>query len=545
MKLMILLVVLVPLALALSRNQRLEAFVEQHQRGLGRLVGIACLVIIAATVAMGFAVAFRDQVNHDQSTILSVAAAVRHGQSMYPGPGAAVEYGLLYGPATYLLYLPALALVSTRLTPALVLAAAASGFAILAFLFTLRRRFGWTLALAATALLVALAAPFLPQEWEARGDPWILLAIALGLPAARVRNRWLSGLLIAICGALLTNLKFPLLVVGMLPCVELWKRPGGRIPAVAATILMPMLALLPFTAPEISLQGYMDQLQEAGHHGFSVHLIPQNFLFTFYLVLPTICLAWWLQRRFPEVLSAWFHERFVYLLLLAGALAMAEITGAKYGAGPWHLAILCVPLAMLDAELFAKLWQAHRQGSVPLLRSVAGPMAFALVLAGNIAIGWDRGLLMRVYGMKDAAYAPMPEVERDLVGVLLTHPNKQWVMGYTDNRHYNLTSPRPLLQIHGMPLVLDGVSRNEADMARRPVSPQLLDAIDSCRYPDWILPREGVPFSMQSGYFLDGSLTTPELYPVNFQRDFLQHYRPVERSRYFTLWHCATEGSAA
>jgi hypothetical protein len=539
MKLMILLLVFVPLALKLARVRAVESLLERHRHGLRRMLCIVCLAIVVATVVMGFAVATRDEINHDQSTILSIAAAVRHGEAMYPAPGAPVEYGLLYGPATYLLYIPALALVSTRLTPALLLAATASGLAMLAVLLLLWRRFGWMFALAGTALLVAFVAPFLPQEWEARGDPWILLAIALGLPAARVRNRWLAGMSIAVLGALLTNLKFPLLLVGLLPCVELWKRSRGRIPAMAAAALMPVLALAPFALPEISLRAYADQLREASHHGLSPHLISQNLLFTFYLVLPTICLLWWMKRHFPVAFSAWIGERSMYLLLMAAALGMAEITGAKYGAGPWHLAILCVPLAAIDTELFVRIWQSGRRESTSLVRLIAVPAAFALVLAGNIAIGWERGWLMRAHGMKDASPTPMPAVEQDLVAVLRSHPGRQWVMGYTDNLHYNFTSPRPLLQIYGMPLVLDSVSRNEADMARRPVGQPLLDALASCRYPDWILPREGTPFSMRSGYFLDGSIPTPELYPATFQQDFVQHYRPVESSRFFTLWHCA------
>lgn len=538
MKLVIALVIFIPLALRVARNEALEIRVRENLSGLRLLFRTGCFIVIATTLSLGLASAIRDQVNHDQSTILSIAEAVRHGQTMYPGPQAPVEYGLLYGPATYILYIPALSLVSTRLTPALLTASATSGLAFLVVLLSLRRRFGWTMALAGTALMVAFVAPIFTFEWQARADPWILLSVALGLPAARLGNRWVAAVSLAILGALLADLKFPLIIVGLLPCAELWRRRGGQIPAVIAVVLMPLLALTPFLTKEISLRGYVEQLAEASHHGFSGRLLAENLLFTLYLVLPSIFLMWGLWHRNPTFFRSWLRQRGVTLALLLAVLGIAELTGTKHGAGDWHLAVLCAPLAVLDTEMFVELWKADRQDSVSLLRSFAVPAAFTIVLVGNIAIGWSRGWHSRTQGLAGTISVSVPDVERDLVAVLRRDATKQWVMGYTDNWNYSLTSVRPLLQVYGLPLVLDGVSRNEADMAHRPVSDQLSATVASCRYPDWILPRWGQPFSMESGYFLDGSIHTPELYPVEFQRIFLAHYRPVESSKYFTLWHC-------
>ena len=112
-------------------------------------------------------------------------------------------------------------------------------------------------------------------------------------------------------------------------------------------------------------------------------------------------------------------------------------------------------------------------------------------------------------------------------------------MGYTDLDHYELTFARPLLQMRGMPLFVDGVARNEADLIGKPVGAGVMGALESCEYPDWVLPAEGEPFSMASLYFLDGTISARDLYPKSFATEFKKHYRMVERGEYFALWECA------
>lgn len=543
MKLMFLLVILIPGALFLADRGSIQRWAERSRGTLRKSFGIVCALIFALIVFLAFAVAFKDQALHDETTILSGAAAYLHGYPLYPQSSAPVEYGLLYGPATYLVYTPVL-LPANHLTLPLLWAAMAFIAAIFVVFLSLRTRVPLLVTLGITVALVALLAPFLPYLLSTKGDAWIVLAMALGLPAARLRHKWIAALSIALLGAALTDLKFPLLLAGLLPCVMLWQRGKEfRAPAIVAAVLAPVLALAVFLLPGISMESYWEQVALASHHGLSPQVFLRILPFALYLLLPSICFAVLLGLRSRVALLGWAKSRAAYLVLLTGVFGVAIITGSKFGAGPWHLEVVCIPLVVLDAEMFTLLWDLGAEAGVPFVRVLAVPFALGVVLFGNLLIGWQRGIKARVRGPELYVKVSMPQVEREAIDILRAHPGESFSMGYTDVAHYNLTSVRPLLQERGMPTLIDPVTRNEDDLAGKPMNPAVVQAVATCVMPHWILPREGDPFSMKSLYYLDGSITTPEMYPQSLRAAFFSHYHRVSEGQYFAVWECNGQGA--
>ncbi len=536
---MLSLTLLIPIALSLSTREGVQRWAARAGNRSHRLFYLVCCFLLSAVFLSMFVVAFYNQALHDETTILSGAAAYLHGSPLYPLADAPVEYGLLYGPVTYLVYMPVL-FAAQRLTLPLLWDLAAVGAAVfLVWRYLKWRSFSTAAAMASAVLLLAFLLPLAPYVFSVKGDAWILLAMAVGVWSNCVRSKWIAALVLALAGACLVDLKVTLVLAALLPCVDLWRRGKSfRLPALAAMLLMPGLAIGVFLLPGISLRGYRQQLATASHHGLSFHLFLLNLPFAFYLLLPGICLAVLLGVRSREELRKWANDRSAYMALLAGVFGLALLSGAKYGAGPWHLEVVCVPLVVLTAELFLLLSQVSAAAGESRAQMLAVPFALGLVLLGNIAIGTMRTVKVRMRGPQIFATASMPEAEDEVIRILQAHPGETFSMGYTDLAHYNLTSVRPLLQERGMPTLIDPVTRNEDDLAGKPMNPAVVQAVAMCAMPHWILPRQGQPFSLLSLYSLDGSIPMQTLYPASLQRAFLQHYHRVSDGKFFALWDC-------
>ena len=301
LKLVLLVLLLGPLFRALGRKEAVQRWVERHSNQLRKGCLGFCVVTLVVVVGLSLAIACQDRLFlHDEATVLSTVAAFAHGQQIYPLASDRVEYGLLYGPATYLVYLPPMMFGAERFGVYLAWVGLAFAGSLALVFAAMKREYGRGTALCSAVLLVAFTCPFFPYELAIKGDIWILLFTALGLWASRLRRRWVAAVLIAVSGAMIVDLKIPLLAIALLPCVTLWvEGKQARWAALLGGVGIPVLALGPFALKHISLKGYMEQLADAAQHGFSLSLFEHNLLFALYFLLPTIGLLWtaWEQDR--------------------------------------------------------------------------------------------------------------------------------------------------------------------------------------------------------------------------------------------------------
>ncbi len=541
MKTLLLLAILIPTFALLLSVAGLRERLARHWH-IGRaLFKTICVLIVLLTIGCGlFGVCAERIYSHDEASVLSIAAAFRHGQLLYPRAEAPVEYALLYGPVTFLVYLPPMFAGQDRLGAyqLWVLIALAGTYAFV--YFALRWRFGVFVALGITALLAVFVSRFAAFEWGIKGDVWILFFSAIGMWGLMCLSNWSAAVVLAITGAMLVDLKVTTLVVAILPCILLWQRERrAHLPAFLSACSIPIFALLPFAMPAISLAGYAEQLRDASHAPFIKSILHTNLYALLLLFLPSFGLFWAAFIEKPDVTRSWLRRRAWYLLAFGMAALVAILTGARNGAGPWHCMVLAIPLLLVNTEL----WN---------IASLAGSRA-VLLRPGRAAPLWALGVSMLAisisgliqvsggssYDFLKVGPASMPSVERELIGIMKQYPATTLQMGYSDMHHYYLTFMRPVLQMHGNPLFIDPDARDEADLIGRPISPAVLSALGRCDIKIWILPRGGPPFSMEAPYFVETNVKDRSLYSEAFRRLFFASYQQIPgNAQYFDLWAC-------
>ena len=539
MTILVLLYVLLPLLLLLFRNHAVLGWTATHRSALQTCGKTLSLLILFLTIGGGLIACSTDRIlYHDEASVLTIAAAFRHGQPMYPPLQAPVEYGLLYGPATYLVYIPPLLLGASRIGVYQAWGIFALALAIL-FVYLTARQLRVS-ALAAVTLFTVLLSPLTLSVWSIKGDIWVLLFSACGLWASLALKRWPAALFISISGAMLVNLKFPLLLLALLPCVLLWQRDHkSRSPALITMLLIPTLALLTFALPGISLSGYLNQLREASHHGFSHKIFFGNAPYFLFVLLPTFAMLWVAWKTDRNATRQWARHRAVFLLLMAATFAIAMTIGAKRGAGPWHGLAVIPPLLFLNAELWKIASAPDGQEDVSRLGVFSPIWAFSTIMLLLAPVALVHAVHRRFHDKTPYVQVSMPSVEREVLRIMQEHPHETLQMGYSDMEHYNLTFIRPVLQIGGTPLFVDPDARNEADLTGHDVTPAVLQALDTCTVDLWLVPKGGSPFSMESLYSLDDTIPPTSLYPESFQHIFLARYEPIPSdSQYFNLWTC-------
>ena len=109
MRVFLLAAVLAAFCWALLRVPAVRSWLRQYRFGLGRGFRLSCWLLVGLLLVGGLAPVVTERMQfYEEATIVSTTAAFWHGQPIYVAPQAAAEYSLLYGPVTYLAYLPAL-----------------------------------------------------------------------------------------------------------------------------------------------------------------------------------------------------------------------------------------------------------------------------------------------------------------------------------------------------------------------------------------------------------------------------------------------------
>jgi hypothetical protein len=151
-----------------------------------------------------------------------------------------------------------------------------------------------------------------------------------------------------------------------------------------------------------------------------------------------------------------------------------------------------------------------------LLPAVAALAILPLVVvAGELAHRWTRGPEVR------AAAA-------ELVALSGRHPVAEF--GATDVAHMGIVSARAYAAVAGATPRLDVAAWY--DMANQGLRTSEEPRLNGCGTPEWILPREGEPFSWFSP--IDGKA----VYSEAFRADFLRRYRIIEETAHWRVWRC-------
>jgi hypothetical protein len=452
--------------------------------------------------------------DHAEPTITAVSWLLHLGRPVYHDLDSAERYSLIYGPAVFLIHAVWLGIIGPGIVASKSVAAGAAIAAVLLVFIAYRRTAGWRVAvlLTATCLLVYLG--FRNATFWTRPEPFLLLAVAMGLWAATGNLSALGTLVVAVAIGLALDLKFTGVLYLLAPLAVQGSRHGWPRAWIAVGGGLALAALPFLLLPQISLGNYVLWIRMSGQNGLLVGILEQNLEFGFLLVLPLLPLLIGMTGDDKEARA------------LVGALAIAvpivALLASKPGAGPVHL----VPF--LPSVLYGTAHWRQR-GHTPFRFPRGSVAAYVLALSGVAAI--QQGYFVESMRRVDAR-----AVAEDVDAFRRLHSGSM-AIGYTGEVPGGaaLSAYRPMLVFSSGDYWLDASALREQQLSRLPMPTRTIAAIDSCRTRYWLIPAGGEPFDTRNMY--PGTESKP-LFPDAFRRAFSSAYAPNGRTRFYEVWRC-------
>jgi hypothetical protein len=497
---------------------------------------------VAAYVVVNMLNVFRPGVLwHDEAHILAVAATYLHGQPMYPPTTAPDFYALVYGPLTYLVYVPIFGSFHHPI-PAMRIFLLAVNLANLALLFfILRERLSRPAALAILSVATALLLTQGPVLLGTRGDSWLLLFISLAILCALQRHWIAAAIATGVFGSLAVGFKPTVAPVLCLILAIVYRRHGLRaLLASGATSVVCGLAV--FLLPGISLPNYLNWLVLSGQRRLLPQNLIENLMAAAFLIVPCLLILLFGSRPFR-------HRRvgLVGPILSGVALAVCIATGSKDGAGTWHLWPM-LPIFLLwtayEGSLRGVGFNSSSSGSEEsVLASHELMRTFKVVAAIAIAAT----VVTLRYGFRDIRVVHPPgqaqqrmaeRAAEDAIDLLhrRSPSSHNLVMGYgADSADYrsNLRFELPLEKqdyFFDVNAVVEGIKEGVA------IPQSVVQRILGCR-DIWLIPHGQVPFSTLRTGVLPVT-NTLYLFPDSIRLHFMQTHTLLESGEIYDLWSC-------
>ncbi|MDB5821299.1 MAG: hypothetical protein JWR21_3 [Herminiimonas sp.] len=482
------------------------------------LAAVACIQYLYWTI--GYLV-IPTYIDHVEPTVAIVAAILLRGDQIYPSPenGEAL-YGMIYGPILYFIHAGPL-LLSKTIFATKVAAASAMWCALIAMALDV-----WRLTRSARVAVLTLGciALFLLKFggfsfWN-RPEPFLILLSALGVFAWRL-PKYQAAVVLGVITGLAIGLK-PYAAVFHAPAIlALMVRESRfaaalRIGAVAG-IAVVATAVAPFLYSNVSWSGYRQYLLVAAGQGFAVDSLVDNAIDLVLMTTPAFVMYFFLRPNWPRDIRS-------FALALLACSVLVAVLGSKNGAGAYYL------LPLLPYVVYITVMTAvsdRRDEGVGIPKRTAALSFFLLYLcvlapSALFKASWINPLI---------ADSPSNESAfREAFDIYKAFPQAE--MGVSDGDNYKWTQYRVEGVLYGAPVHLEvpylmdlravGVGGDAADRL-----------VENCKVPEWILPINGVPFSLRNYYKTGGAL-----FSDTFREDFNKYYRPVHKGKFYTVWSC-------
>jgi hypothetical protein len=481
---------------------------------------------------------------HDDGNMLSITAAYIHGQPLYHSRFAPALYSILYGPATFLVWVPILARFSDPLRALHVGTLVANVTNLVVIFLLLRERVSRRAALLLLPIATAFLLSFPQILFGIRGDPWLLLFTSLGLYSALRRNLFLAAITSGIFSGLSIDFKFTVLPVVCLILAILHRRHGLRA-TLTSGFVCATSALAIFLLPGISLLNYFEWLGLAGRQ----HLLGSNFISALldasFLIVPCLLIVFFAPR---------FHQRTTlgyFVPTLCGlALAGCIVAASKDGAGPWHLWPM-IPFLLLwtgyeasshgiDAPYPEGVSHGEENSSLspsPIrIRRVVSAIALAATLV-TLAFGFHD--LFRVIHQPGQAQQRAAEHAAENAINTLAHRRtlgRNLAMGYGSLVQDYRTDLRFELSLNEQEYFFDENALVETIKEGLPMPPGVVQRILGCN-DIWLIPHGDIPFSTLRTGVLPMTVT-PYLFPDIIRLHFAESHTLLESGQIYDLWSC-------
>ena len=354
---------------------------------------------------------------------------------------------------------------------------------------------------------------YLHVEFWGRNDPLLLCFTALALWAIVETSDIAAVLIVALSFAALPNLKVTA-VFYVLPLLVLFAiRRGWRLPATAVAIALALFPL-PFLLPEISLPGYVGILQAVGKHGLDPSFFVRNLEYSVIFLLPVGMLA---NLSRLSVGQRW------YLGAIAVGLLGASFSGAKIGAGSYHLLPLALPVLHCYFWVRSEREPATRDQAFSKL-SIAWTLTMLLYSVNFVEAVWHA---YQFAGPARTVLANIREREIQYRGDSL-----QVGVGddFRDPRTFYAYAP----VFYGQRYLISGASVRDHQFGGVEIPAATLEALRNCSVRVWLIPGAQKPFAALNTYYPKERAA----FGSDVTSAFAQNYRKVDSGSSYDVWIC-------
>ncbi len=448
-----------------------------------------------------------------EPTITAVAWLVHSGGSPYHALDAPARYAHIYGPMLFLAHAAAFRLFGSGIgvSKAVGVAAALTAMWFLGLaLRTIRSR------AAATAWTAVAAIAFLAlgnMSFWTRAEPLLTLCVTGALLAALSSRASTATIGVGLAAGLAAGLKLTgiLYILPVLPLVV--ARHSLRV-VVRIGVITAAIAVVPFLVlPAGAAADYWFWFTQSSRNGLRLRLLRPN-------------IEWALSLAAPLSLPFFtngFSSRQPGAALLAAAMSLVVVLGAKPGAGPHHL-LPFVPLIVWFGAA-----AASAAGCSWSSRSIAAYVLPLLIVAA----------IQQTLFVSTMVSQVSLRVADDIDAFLRSHPSEKIEMGYSGTSNYFGTAPlsyfRPLLVFHSGSYLLDAPAVQEHQLAGIEIPDSTLRALERCEAAYRLIPRDGEPFAARNLYPQTGHRP---LFPDAFRAAFREYYSRTSSTRYFDVYAC-------
>ena len=471
---------------------------------------------------------------HDEANILSIAGAFLRGEPMYHSLAAPAFYSLFYGPTTFLVYSPFLAVFHHAVLPIRVALFVANIAEILLIYLAVRVWVSRPLALAllpvATGFLLAYPSVLLGT----RGDPWLSVCISLAVVLAlRTNVRWWVAAAVE-TGLLLGQAIDVKVTVGPAVCLVfaiLYRRFGVRA-AVVSVIGCIVSSLGVFALPHISLSNYASWVVVSSHQRFLRSTCLENVVAALFLVSPIL-----LVGLFDSSILRIRRADWVIVLWGGFALLVCILTGSKDGAGGWHLLPMMLFLLLGAAYVVSRSVVSSDARRAPALAMIA-----SIAVAGMVVTLYFTVCDFRVVRPAGEAALRGKEVmaESELERIILVSGGgKNLSMSYGSDLADYRSDLRYELPLAHQDYFFDENEVVEGIKEGYPIPEKVVQRMLGCE-DVWVVPHGEIPFSSVRSGILPVS-TTEYIFPDALRLGFSGTHVRFEQGDFYDLWKCRSE----
>ncbi len=318
-------------------------------------VAVCALFVAAYMVALGYSTAYPGYLEHSEPLVASVSSLLARGAPVYHGLESAQRYAAVYGPMEYVPYAVALRVfgASVFTLKLVVLLANATMFVVLWRAYTRVGSRVSALIVTVGVLSVLLANDYM---FQVRGDCLILLAVATSVLAVRSASTRTATILLAVACGLAVDIKLTALLY-FLPLFALFVDRFGWRRAIATALAAAGIAAIPFASPQISLPGYIDWLRVVARqpHTSGMYLSEPKVLAIAFA--PVLLLLWSLGQKNTGLVRAYLRDNALFLVTLAGCVALIAVVAGKIGAGTHHFMPFYPIIGLVCATIYGMIAQ--------------------------------------------------------------------------------------------------------------------------------------------------------------------------------------------